>query len=224
VRSSHHNLIDQPKNQTILTMSDESAQSGKHEKVLNAGGLRRRTEDVKYWRERAGWFDDDTSMQNYNSGVYDTYYQLDDNVSHRPRHSNGVGGAHAALIQNVVKAVVILVALCLCAFVLRIFLRRLASSKHDNNSDSKTRLGRTRSRSRSKSRTRRSAGDAYDLMEDEADTKSARSSRSKRSTRSKSKSRRSRSLTRPRSRSTSRIDKELASSETPIKTSEPVLV
>mmetsp|Transcript_44421 Transcript_44421/g.107454 ORF Transcript_44421/g.107454 Transcript_44421/m.107454 type:complete len:213 (-) Transcript_44421:2373-3011(-) len=36
--------------------------------------LRRRVEQVDYWKQRAGWFDDDYSMKEYNNGVYDTYY------------------------------------------------------------------------------------------------------------------------------------------------------
>ena len=38
----------------------------------------RRLEDIEYWRKRAGWYDDEVSMKEFNNGVYDTYYQLDD--------------------------------------------------------------------------------------------------------------------------------------------------
>ena len=36
------------------------------------------TDDVDYWRSRAGWADDDESMKSYNQGVYNTYYMGDD--------------------------------------------------------------------------------------------------------------------------------------------------
>jgi hypothetical protein len=45
-------------------------------KSVREGG--RRLEDVAYWRKRAGWFDDDVSMQKYNNGVSSTYYELGD--------------------------------------------------------------------------------------------------------------------------------------------------
>jgi len=203
---------------------------------------RRADEQVNYWRQRAGWFDDDISMSEYNNGVYDTYYQFDDDA----RMSSGSGSirkgggssANAEIVKNALKVLSVLVALALSALMFRAIMRRLGtSSKKDKKraaqshsggggSDNRSRSSRSKSRSRSRSRSRRGssrAGD-YNLMDDD-DGKSARSGRSKRSTRSSSKSGKrgshsSRSRSRPRSRSRGRGDRK--KDEKP--TAEPVLV
>jgi hypothetical protein len=171
---------------------------------------RRRAEDVEYWRQRSGWFDDDETMKKYNSGVYDSYYQPDDDRRHSGR---GIYGGHKALVQNTLKVLSVLVALGLCVLMCRAIMRRLGSEKKKDKkrSDSKTRSGSSKRGTRSRSRSRSRKGE-YDLMDDEEN----KSRNSKRSSRSKSKTRRSsRSRSRPRSHSKPRREKE---------TTEPILV
>lgn len=197
------------------------------EKILNVPrvgvpNLRRRTEDIQYWRQRAGWFDDDASMKNYNNGVYDTYYQLDDDGNGRKSHR--YSRQNSSLVKNVLKGVCAVVAFAIFVVVLRAIIRRLSKKKDKKSlsSDSKSRSGRSHSRSRSRSRSKsRRADSDYKLMSDDADVKSVKSSRSKRSTRSKSSSKRrsSRSRSRPRSRSKSRGESKTAPPQ-----AEPVLV
>lgn len=180
----------------------------------------RRVEDVKYWRQRAGWFDDDEKMKEYNNGVYDTYYQIDDDQG---GHRSGGRRRHSDMVKTGLKVVCVLVALVLCTLMFRAIMRRVGSSKKEKKrSDSRSRSGRSKSRSRSRSRSRKTGSD-YNLMDDDGDAKSSRSKRSTRSSRSKSKSKRSssRSRSRNRSRSKSRTD----SKEEPASpAAEPVLV
>lgn len=207
--------------------------------------LRRRNEEVSYWRERAGWFDDDGSMQDYNNGVYDAYYQIDDDGARFSGGRIGTAGTDSEMAKALLKGLCVLVALGIVYLLYRAVRGRTGSSKKakkdKKRSDSKT---RSKSRSRSRSRGRKSSknGD-YELMSDD-DGKSARSKRSTRS-KSKSKSRssskkrsrssgasrsgaggrstsRSGSRSRPRSRSKSR--KEPKEKSTPDKAPEAVLV
>lgn len=190
--------------------------------------LRRRAEEINYWRQRAGWFDDDASMKSYNNGVYDTYYQLDDDARARNNGKSGSGGRSGTrsnnneMVKDVLKVLSVLVAAALIVCMFRAIMRRMSASKKEKKrtpSDSRSRSGRSKSRTRSRSRSRK-PGD-YNLMEEE----DAKSSRSKRSTRSKSRSKsgrrtsRSRSRSRPRSRSKTRAEKETAPPP-----AEPVLV
>lgn len=183
----------------------------------------RRTEDVDYWRKRAGWFDDDEAMRDYNNGVYDTYYQLDDDE--QARKSGGGGGgaslANSDLASNAIKALSVLVALGLCFLIARVIGRRMGDGKKEKKSKKRSSSrdrSRSKSRSRSRSRSRKDRDGGYDLMEDEhGEEKSGRTSR--RSSRSKSKNRRS-SRSRSRARSSSKSRKESSSSSNV----EPVLV
>jgi len=167
--------------------------------------LRRRAEDVDYWRKRAGWFDDDASMKEYNNGVYDTYYQIDDDGRGSQKHFS-VGSSHPDSVKNAIKVLSIVVAIGLIILMYRVISRRMNDGKKEkkkrpSSDDSKSKSGRSRSRTRSRSRSRRGE---YDLMEDEkSDGKSKRSSRSK--SRSKSGDR---SRSRTRSRSKSRKEKK----------------
>jgi hypothetical protein len=179
--------------------------------------LRRRTEDVDYWRKRAGWFDDDQAMKDYNNGVYDTYYQLDDD---KPRSSGGGrlgGAANSEMAKNAIKVLSVVVALGLCFLMFRVISRRLTEGKKEKKKRSSSTSRGERSKSRSRSRSRSRKGD-YDLMSDDDDGKS---NRSKNSNRSRSKSRRSRSRSKSRARSHSASRKESKSS--PV-AAEPVLV
>jgi hypothetical protein len=175
--------------------------------------FRRRTEDVDYWRKRAGWFDDDKAMKDYNNGVYDAYYQLDDD---KPRVGSGqsrIGGLNSELAKIAIKALTVLVALGLCFLMFRVISRRLDEGKKEKKKRSSSTGRSDRSKSRSRSRSRKGE---YDLMSEEEDVKS---NRSRTSSRSRSKSRRSsRSRSRARSRSASRKESK------PSSASEPVLV
>ena len=174
-------------------------------------------EEYDYWRKRAGWFDDDVSMQEYNNGVYNTYYDMDDSVS-----SSGGGRVGGAARINwghlLLKATVVAIAIALAILLFRTLTNRRSSSSKESSpdkksssrkgrSDSSARSRRSRSKStssrrssRSKSRSRKT-DDSYKLMEDD-DGNSRKSSRSGRS-RSRS-VRRSRSRSRGSSRSKSR--------------------
>jgi len=187
---------------------------------------RRLDEQVDYWRQRAGWFDDDAKMQEYNKGVYDTYYQYDDDGRARGggRHR---GHAKAVWVKNGLKVLCVLVALGLSALMFRAIMRRLGttSKKDKKRSESRSR-SKSKGRSRSRSRSRRGgrSGTDYSLMDD--DNKSSRSKRSTRSNRSSSRRRSSRSRSRARSRSKGRrtnSDAVLSKDESP-PASEPVLV
>lgn len=197
---------------------------------------RRADEQINYWRQRAGWFDDEETMEEYNQGVYETYYEYDDDA-YTGRNGGGRGGSKSAIVKNGLKVLCVLVALGLSALMFRAIMRRVGTTKKEKkrSSDSRSRSGRSksksRSRSRSQSRKSRSGhghghgGSDYNLMDDD-DGKSARS---KRSTRSKSgsrnKRRSSRSRSRPRSRSKGRSSSDHRNKkEEPAPHTEPVLV
>lgn len=185
--------------------------------------LRRRVEEIDYWRKRAGWFDDDISMREFNNGVYDTYYQIDDDqvIANGGKGGGGGGGRNRGL-NTFLKVASVLLVLAVCLLVCRAITRRVAPAKKQSKdgkssksrSESKSRSGRSsssrsrsgrstsgRSRSgRSRSRSRKSSSASnYELMDDKTDTQS------RKSTRSRSRSRRSRSRSsRTRSKSKSR--------------------
>lgn len=167
--------------------------------------VRRRVEDVEYWRKRAGWFDDDKAMKDYNNGVYDAYYQAGDDDS---PGSIVNFGENSEMAKTSLKVLSVVAALGLCILMLRAIIKRLGSDKKKDKkrsdskgrSASKSRSGRSRSRSRSR---RDKDGSNYELMDDDkSESKRSRSSRSK------SRGRRSRSRSRARSRSKSRAVKE----------------
>eukprot|EP00957_Ditylum_brightwellii_P093775 7140051-Ditylum_brightwellii.AAC.1 len=68
------------------------------EESRNALRHGRKLEDVNYWRQRAGWADDDATMANFNQGVYDTYYALgdDDSKSNAGSSSSSSGKSEAS--------------------------------------------------------------------------------------------------------------------------------
>jgi hypothetical protein len=170
-------------------------------------------EELEYWRKRAGWFDDDVTMQEYNNGVSATFYDIDDDVTPRGsgRHNNGMG-SHGKLIINIAA---IVISISIAVLVYRFLTSRRSSpkvapastekkrssstSKDDRGrrSRSKSVSGRSRS-SRSKSRSR--SDKDYVLMED--DTASRKSSRSRSSRRSRSRSGRKSSRSKSRSKRT----------------------
>jgi hypothetical protein len=178
----------------------------RHHPVVHRHAVRRRTEDVDYWRKRSGWFDDDRAMKDYNDGVYDTYYQLDDDRSRSHRSGGITGGANSDLINTCIKVLAVVVALALCFLMFRILNRRLGSEKKEKKRRSSS-TGRSGERSSSRPRSRsRSRKGEYDLMSEDTDN----DGKSRGSNRSRSKSGRSRSRTRARSRSASRRESTAA--------------
>jgi len=170
----------------------------------------RELEDVDYWRKRSGWFDDDESKLEYNSGVYDTYYNQDGEAS-----GGGSGSAANFLkggsgVSTFLKITAIVVAIALVVLIFRATQRKSSSSKRSSNSrrDRSDSSRRSRSKSasgRSRSRSRK-GGDAYNLMEEEASKKSGKSSRSRSRRRSSSRTS-SRSKSRSKSKSKSKSKK-----------------
>lgn len=154
----------------------------------------RRLEDVEYWRQRAGWFNDDESMKEFNEGVT--------NNDATKKEDNAIDGKSRGtqMAKNAVKVACIVVALGLSILMFRAIMRRMSANATPNvtsvKRDKKRSESKARSRSSSIRRTRsrsRSRLGEYDLMpDDDGDTKSKKSSRSKSSTstrRSRSRSR-----------------------------------
>lgn len=190
------------------------------EKQMKNNIRTRSLEDVDYWRKRAGWFDDDQAMKDYNTGVHSTYYSADDDMT----PSNGKSGLGPALFGSLSSGLLVKISLGIAGVVFLFMIiramsirsstrQRTSSKKTSSRSMSRSRRSESRSRrsssrsrskskprsSRSKSRTRRREGSDgdYELMSD--DGEKSRRSRSTRS-RSKSKTRRSsrsKSRTRP---------------------------
>lgn len=174
---------------------------------------RRKTEEVDYWRKRAGWFDDDVKMMEYNNGVYDTFYQMDDDG--RASMFGGVSGGANDFKALAIKVAAVVICLILCILMCRVITRRLGDSKKDRKKKKSSGSSRSRSKSRSRSRSRaRKSGTDYDLLDEEE--KGSKRSGSGRSSRSKSRSRRSRSRSRARSQSRSRREKSSAPPAEPI--------
>jgi hypothetical protein len=154
----------------------------------------RELEDVDYWRHRAGWFDDDKAMQDYNKGV--AYYQPDDDhVQHSRFNTKGSGNSVGLLI----KGLAILVAIGVAILLVRAVNRRYDSSstEKERSSSRRERSDSSSRRSHSKSSVRRSRSRSkrdseYALMEDETSRKSSRSNRSRSRRRSRSRSSRKR--------------------------------
>jgi hypothetical protein len=176
----------------------------------------RRAEEADYWRKRAGWFDDDASMKDYNNGVYDAYYQVDDDGSGSKRNAaaSAEGGDNAEMVKLGLKVGSVVVALSLCVIMYRAIARRMTGEKKSG--------GRSASRDRRSASRSRKGEDDYDLMDSNDDDKSRKSSRSKSKGRSRSKGR-SASRTRSRSRSKARTGNKTPVLE-PEDIPEPVLV
>ena len=180
--------------------------------------------NVDYWRQRAGWADDDETMKSYNQGVYNTYHYGNDSSSNT---GGSIGTAqkttkkfsldHMGWILGFASTFIFLIMLVKCCSS-----APTKKSKSSSSSSSKKRKGSKdkskdkeegRSRSRSRSRTRTSRGRSksksrsgkkeeassdYKLMSDD-DTKSTKSTRSRSRSRSKS-GRRSRGRSKSKTR------------------------
>lgn len=160
----------------------------------------RKLDDVDYWRHRAGWFDDDVSMKQYNSGVLSSTYSTNDDYTHKKSRSSSSGSLSywmkdiLTALGQILGAFVALAVIIMIIRFMRRSNKRNQRSKHrirDGDGDDRSRRSKSRSRARSKSKSRKSSrtDDDYHLMADEGRShKSGKSSRSGRS-RSKSKSR-----------------------------------
>ena len=186
----------------------------------------RRLEDVNvdYWRQRAGWADDDETMKSYNQGVYNTYHYGNDSSSNNTGGSVGTTPKtkkfsvdHMGWILGFASTFIFLIMLVKCCSSAPTKKSKSSSSKKMKGSKDKTKdkeEGRSRSRSRSrtrgasksrgrsKSKSRSSkkeeASSDYKLMSDD-DTKSTKSTRSRSRSRSKS-GRRSRGRSKSKTR------------------------
>lgn len=215
-----------PSNENVVPdqTGDQGSEQDSHEHPMGSkrNHVRRRVEEIDYWRKRAGWFDDDVSMREFNNGVYDTYYQIDDDQALENGGKGTSGGGKNRGLTTFLKVACALLALAVCLLLCRAITRRVAPTKKSSKdgkssksrSESKSRSGRSsssrsrsgrstggRSRSgRSRSRSRKSSSASnYELMDDKTDAQS------RKSTRSRSRSRRSRSRSsRTRSKSKSR--------------------
>ena len=159
--------------------------------------LRRRTEEIDYWRKRAGWYDDDISMTEYNNGVYDTYYQIDDDVAREKSKTASVAAATTddQGLSKFLEAGAVVVAVAVALLVYRALAGRRGSSKERSSSnkkgttDTKSRSSRSKSASRSRSSRSRSrsrrpgasvAGSSnYELMDEKSEAPTRKSSRSR---------------------------------------------
>lgn len=161
----------------------------------------RTLEDVDYWRKASGWFDDDESMKAYNSGVYQSNYNVDDDSS----------GGSLTLESLVLRSTTQIFGAIIVVIILAFFLRAITNgltrrdesdetsgysekkrnsrrlSRHRRRSSSRGRSknknrSRSRSKSKSKSESNSKTADSYAIMEDiesKGDYKTDSSGRSK---------------------------------------------
>lgn len=166
----------------------------------------RKLEDVEYWRKRSGWYDDDESMREYNSGVYNSYYSIDDDQISGSSSSSAEGGfgIDAELLKTAGQICGALVGIVVLVMLIRAITRgsarrkkgdAAASSSTRNKRGRRRSSSRTRSKSRTRSRSSRRAKEGsggatdenYELMDDNKTPRPR--SRSKARSRSKSRSR-----------------------------------
>merc|ERR1740124_149725 len=118
----------------------------------------RELEDVDYWREHSGWFDDDEPMKEYNTGVYTSLYSIDDNEGGMDLNSN--------LLRTAGQICGALVGVLILVVLVRAFSRTSTSTKKGNRRRSASRSrSKSRTRSRSRRREREAKIDNYELME-----------------------------------------------------------
>lgn len=140
---------------------------------LHQNLVHRKLEEVEYWRQRTGWYDDDVSMREYNAGIHDGYYRSeDDDMGTTSSSGSGLQvGALGGIATTVTKVVMGLLALIMVILFVRAIRRRMtpsSSSKKSRRSsrergrdgDASSRPSRHRSASRSRSsRSRSKSGD-----------------------------------------------------------------
>lgn len=141
----------------------------------------RRLEDanVDYWRQRAGWADDDEAMKSYNQGVYNTYYMGNDDESGGSGSSKGSNSAGKKALDNLgwilglASTIIFLIMLVKCCSSAPTSSGRKGRTSSVKSRDSSRSIRDKHGERRSRSRSRAASG----------------RSRSKSRTRSKSKSR-----------------------------------
>lgn len=170
--------------------------------------IHRRLEDVTYWRKKAGWFDDDASMKNYNSKAQSNRFFSSDDGS--GGGNNGSGYSSETLLWNIIGVIVIVVSVAFMFFIARAITRKLTAKSRSKESiigerdaektssarSHRSRTSRARSRSRSRAANDESgATTEYRLMDGEDDHRRERR-KERSSSRVRSSSRRSQSRTR----------------------------
>ncbi len=166
---------------------------------------RRKLDDVAYWRKQAGWYDDDESMKNYNSGTMqygdDDYTPSSTSSSSSSSGGFGLGDTMTTMMQIggafVAMAIVINIIKALGKRKRKTKSRGYRGKNSDDRSRKSSKSNKSGRSSRSKSRTRsssksrsrsksRKGDDNYHLMDDARSHKSGRSSKSSKSAKSKS--------------------------------------
>ena len=197
----------------------------------------RHLEDVSYWRKRAGWYDDDTSMKNYNENAQSHRYGDDDYVDSDSGsfYSSWFGGGGNNMILWNLAGVLIILFSCTAMFcIARAIKRKLGSASNPSKDKDKDRLksspskSRSRSTSRTRSRSRAARrdvesdeGTSYSLMEEEEKRRRDRD-RERERRRGESKSR-SRSASRVRSSRRS-LSRQASSRRESSNVTEPMIV
>jgi hypothetical protein len=165
-------------------------------------GVGRQLEDVEYWRKRAGWFDDDVTMKDYNSGVSSSYYAMGDDNTKRSSSSSGFLKGQSGAWIIAIKIGLVIISCVICVYIFRAATRKSSDSK-ERSSSSRLERGEDASRrsrsksasgrsSRSRSSSKRPSSD-YNLVDDDVSRKSGKSSRSRSRRRSRSRTSSSRS-------------------------------
>uniref|UniRef100_A0A7S2IBV1 Uncharacterized protein n=1 Tax=Helicotheca tamesis TaxID=374047 RepID=A0A7S2IBV1_9STRA len=180
--STVHHVLDSPREFHASLLQIERERRG----ALRQGRI---LEDVNYWRQRAGWADDDTTMQEFNQGVYDSYYAMDDVFLSSNANADGSTGK-AGGIMKLAKFVGLILGVLLVYLLVRAVRRSISGSSSGSSSGSKkSKSSSSGSGSRSTSR-RRSSSRARATSLGRSRSKSVGRTRS---SRSRSRSRRAKS-------------------------------
>lgn len=126
----------------------------------------RRLEDanVDYWRQRAGWSDDDETMKAYNQGVYNTYYMGDDATidgtgsGTSAKSTAGKALDHIGWILGLASTVIFLMMLVKCCSSVRPKSDRKGRTSSVKSRDSSRSIRDKHGERRSRSRSRAASG------------------------------------------------------------------
>eukprot|EP00536_Pseudo-nitzschia_multiseries_P009769 jgi/Psemu1/288670/fgenesh1_pg.282_\ len=119
---SHMGLFDS----LINGVSSNAVESSNDLSRVERNNLRRRTEEVDYWKHKAGWFDDDVSMKEYNSGVYDTYYYGNESSGSSSSSDGKISDSQLSVGLKIAAAVLSIV---VAIVVFRVLSRRSSKKK-----------------------------------------------------------------------------------------------
>jgi hypothetical protein len=160
--------------------------------------LRRRTDEIDYWRKKAGWYDDDVAMQQYNNGQDYSGNGTSTNSGGDKNGSYNRSGSSGGISMKL-KFIAATISIVIAVIVFQHLSKRSRRKKASSAASGVSRVSRvsrstsrSRTRSRSGSRTRRPPADDYHRMDDkkeprtkskeprtQSDDRTARSSRSK---------------------------------------------